>query len=68
MREAPSLLQALNVHAGKLTYKAVAESLGVPWDRCEPPALAASCFQGSRGPSEEPIEPCWGRADGRSPS
>jgi alanine dehydrogenase len=31
LREAPGLLQALNVHVGKLTYKAVAESLGVPW-------------------------------------
>ena len=30
MREAPGLLQALNVHAGKLTYKAVAESPACP--------------------------------------
>jgi len=29
--EMPGLLEGLNVHAGKLTYKAVAESLGLPW-------------------------------------
>jgi alanine dehydrogenase len=29
--ETPGLLEGLNVHAGKLTYKAVAESLGLPW-------------------------------------
>jgi len=29
--ETPGLVEGLNVHAGKLTYKAVAESLGLPW-------------------------------------
>jgi alanine dehydrogenase len=29
--ETPGLLEGLNVHAGQLTYKAVAESLGLPW-------------------------------------
>jgi alanine dehydrogenase len=29
--EMPGLLEGLNVHAGQLTYKAVAESLGLPW-------------------------------------
>jgi alanine dehydrogenase len=29
--ETPGLLEGLNVHAGRLTYKAVAESLGLCW-------------------------------------
>jgi alanine dehydrogenase len=29
--ETPGLSEGLNVHAGKLTHKAVAESLGLPW-------------------------------------
>jgi alanine dehydrogenase len=29
--KAPGLLEGLNVHTGKLTHKAVAESLGLPW-------------------------------------
>jgi alanine dehydrogenase len=29
--EIPGLMEGLNVHAGRLTYKAVAESLGWPW-------------------------------------
>jgi len=34
-RDDPHLRQGLNVHAGRLTYAAVGESLGLPWVAAE---------------------------------
>jgi hypothetical protein len=56
--ETPGLLEGLNVHAGRLTYKAVAESLGLPWtDPHELQGLA----------STEVIANGWGRRRNPSP-
>ena len=56
--ETPGLLEGLNVHAGRLTYKAVAESLGLPWT--DPQELYGLA-------SAEVIANGWGRRRNPSP-